>query len=97
MRGTGPRGHTPSERGMFTSDSWMGGWLEAGWEVVLVIKISAGAEKGKESLSGDLTHALRIQFKRDWTLKAVFLNAAPPASHDKSFDSSGVLILATIS
>lgn len=25
VRGTGPRGHTPSDNGMFTSDNWRGG------------------------------------------------------------------------
>lgn len=41
---------------MFTSDSWIGGWLEAGWEVVLVIKISAeekGGDGKKELLRED--------------------------------------------
>lgn len=40
VSGTGPKGHTPSERGMFTSVSCVEGWLEGGCVVVVVMMIS---------------------------------------------------------
>lgn len=42
MSGTGPNGHTPSERGMFTSVSCVEGWLEGGC-VAGVMMISRSA------------------------------------------------------
>jgi hypothetical protein len=42
VRGTGPSGHTPSDSGMFTSDSCKGGWAEAGGADVLLRMMSVG-------------------------------------------------------
>lgn len=42
VRGTGPSGHTPSDSGMFTSDSWRGGWAEGGGAAVLLMMRSVG-------------------------------------------------------
>lgn len=40
VRDTGPSGHTPSDNGMFTSDSCRGGWAEVGGADVLLRMMS---------------------------------------------------------
>lgn len=42
VRDTGPSGQTPSDNGMFTSDSCRGGWDEVGGADVLLRMMSVG-------------------------------------------------------
>lgn len=44
VRDTGPSGHTPSDNGMFTSDSCRGGWAEVGGADVLLRMMSVGRD-----------------------------------------------------
>lgn len=77
MRDTGPSGHTPSDNGMFTSDSCRGGWAEVGGADVLLRMMSVG----KDGAPG--SSMIRMDSVSSWLLPS-------PPSHDYHLALSGV-------
>lgn len=78
VRETGPSGQTPSDNGMFTSDSCRGGWDEVGGADVLLRMMSAG----ERPLS---TSMMRMGSAPFWPLPS-------PQSHNCHLDQLGVTL-----
>lgn len=78
VRDTGPNGQTPSDNGMFTSDSCRGGWDEVGGADVLLRMMSVGDGPSGPSM-------MRMG-------SAPFLPLPSPLSHDCHLYQLGVTL-----